>query len=191
MALCYDKLSKEVNDRIWYRSTSAFAFLVDAPYTLGHSQLVLKILKPIQEEHIFAKASIHAAKCIETLSTKLRSKLTLQRKEWRQLAIYTETSGCYEKTLVLRVSADEEADTYKVHLVPYFASHLEATGRLYRGTHNKEKGRTGGLLHWLGQREVLVDYDMRHGRSDPIVMGRIDSFNLSQLASFLCGGRVK
>jgi hypothetical protein len=187
MALCYGKLRKEVDDRIWYRSRGAFAFLVDAPHTFGHSQLVLKIRKSTQEECIFARASIHAAKCVGTLRTKLPS----QRKEWQRLAKYTGTSGRYEKTLVLRVSADEEADTYKVHLVPYFASHLEATGKLYRATHNKEEDETGGLLHWLGQREVLLDYDMRHGRNDPIVRERIESFNLPKLASFLGSRRTR
>jgi hypothetical protein len=190
MALCYDELRKEVDARIWYRSTGAFAFLVDAPHTLGHSQLVLKVCESTQEEHIFATASIHAAICIETLRTKLCTKVPSRRKEWRQLAEYTGTSGSYKKTLVLRVSADEEADTYKVHLVPYFASHLQATGNLFRATHHRKEG-TGGLIHWLGLREVLLDYDMRHGRNDPIVMERINSFNLPKLASFFYSGKVR
>jgi len=109
MALCYDKLRKEVDDRIWYRSRGAFAFLVDAPHTFGHSQLVLKIRKSTQEERIFARASIHAAKCVGTLRTKLPS----QRKEWQRLAKYTGTSGRYEKTLEamgLALEKGESAD---------------------------------------------------------------------------------
>lgn len=191
MALPFEELRNKVDDRIWYRSTGAFAFLIYTPHTLGHSQLVLKICESTQEGRIFAMASIHAAKCIEILRTKLCTKPSIKRKEWRRLVTYTRTSGLYKKTLVLRVSADEEADTYKMHLVPYFASHLEATGKLYRAIHNKEASKTGGLLHWLGQREVLLDYDIRDGFNDPIVKERIDSFNLPKLASFLLSGRAR
>jgi len=187
MAMRFYELREMVDKQIWYCTNHAFAFLVDGPYTLGHSQLVLKISKSTEEEDNFKEASIHAAKCVKTFRTKLHS----QSKKWPQLANYTETSGSYVKTLVLKVSADEEDDTYKVHLVPYFSSHCEATRKLYRETHKKEEG-TGGLVHWLGRRECKVDYDIRDGRSNPIVKERIKSFNLQQLASFLCSsGRMR
>lgn len=181
MALSYDNLRAEVADRIWYRANGVFAFLVDAPHTFGHSELVLKIRTSGHEERFFAKAAGDAAKCIRLLRTKLPSRRT----EWRQLADYTKTSGPYKKTLVLRVSVDEKANTYKVHLVPYFKSHLGSTGKLYRATHDIREHQTGGLLHWLGQREVLLDYDMRHGREDAAVRKRIESFRLPQLARVL------
>jgi len=186
MAMRYYKLREVVEKRIWYCSNHTFAFLVDRPYTLGHSQLVLKISKSTEEEDNFAKSSKHTAKCVKTLRTKLNG----QSKNWPQLARYTETSGSYIKTLVLRVSADEEDDTYKVHLVPYFASHHESTRKLYRETHKKKEG-TGGLVHWLGRRECQVDCDIRDGYSNPIVKERIKSFDLEQLAAFLCSGKTR
>jgi hypothetical protein len=186
MAMRFQELREMVKDRIWYCSNQAFTFLVDAPYTLGHSQLVLKVSKSAEEEYNFAKASIHATKCIRIL----RNKLHNRSKEWPQLAKYTETSGSYLKTLVLKVSADEEDDTYKVHLVPYFASHLETTITLYRETLRKKKG-IGGLVYWLGRRECQVDCDISDRRDAPIVKDLIRSFNLPQLASFLCNRRIK
>jgi hypothetical protein len=74
---------------------------------------------------------------------------------------------------------------YKVHLVPYFASHLDATNRLYQVLNDADESAVGGLLHWIGQRERLVDYDMRHGREDKVVRARIASFKLEQLAPVL------
>jgi hypothetical protein len=192
MAYDYDTLRHKVKDRIWYPNKDkdgdedAFAYLVDTPYTLGHSQLVLKISKSTEEKDNFANVSKHVAKCIKTLSTKLHC----QSKKWPQLAKYTLTSDSYLKTLVLRVSADEEDDTYKVHLVPYFTSHLNATRKLFRAIHNKEEG-IGGLVHWLGQREVFGEYDMRDGRDDPIVKERIKSFKLQDLATFLLSGKER
>jgi hypothetical protein len=181
MALSYDKLRAEVDDRIWYRANRAFAFLVDAPHTFGHSQLVLKVSTSDEEEWFFSKAAGHAAKCIR----RLRTQLPRHRRAWRQLADYTKTKGVYKKTLILRVSADEEADTYKIHLVPYFASHLKSTRKLYQGTHDLPEKKTGGLLHWLGLREVLLDYDMRQGRTHATVKNRISCFKLDRLASAL------
>jgi hypothetical protein len=90
---------------------------------------------------------------------------------------------------VLRVSANEERNTYKIHLVPYFKSHLDATNKLYKVTHDKEPKDKGGLLHWLGQREVILDYDMRDGRDNKLVKTRINSYNLQQLALKLRGKR--
>ena len=185
MALSYDKLRAKVADRIWYRANGAFAFLVDAPHTFGHSQLVLKVPTSCHEERSFAKAAGHAAKCVGLL----RMKLPTRRTAWRQLTDYTMTSGPYKKTLVLRVSADEEVNTYKVHLVPYFKSHLDTTGKLYRATHHIRGHKTGGLLHWIGQREVLLDYDMRLGRGNAAVRARIESFRLPQLARVLASAR--
>lgn len=179
--MSYDKLLAEVDDRIWYRADRAFAFLVDAPHTFGHSQLVLKVSTSDQEERFFSKAAGHVAKCIR----RLRTQLPRRSRTWRQLADYTNTKGTYKKTLILRVSADEGADTYKIHLIPYFASHLKSTRKLYQATHNLGEKKTGGLLHWLGLREVLLDYDMRQGRAQATVKNRISTFKLDLLASAL------
>ena len=185
MALTFSKLRKETADRIWYSANGAFAFLVDAPHTFGHSQLVVAI-QPNKEDESFSTVAHHIAACIKKLRTSLPSP---SDDKWRSLAEYTRSSGPYEKTLVLRVSADEKKDMYKIHLVPYFKSHLDATNKLYRVTHDKGRKDKGGLLHWLGQREVIVDYDMRDGRDNKLVKTRIKSFRLQQLALMLHGNR--
>lgn len=183
MAMQYHELREKVDKRIWYFSNHSFTFLVDAPYTLGHSQLVLKIGKKTKEEDNFAKASIHIANCIKIFSTKLKQ--CDQSNKWTQLANYTKTEGSYVKTLVLRVSADEEGDTYKVHLVPYFESHSMDTEALYQKTYNVSKG-TGGLVYWLGKNEHKVEIDLLPNRDHPVVKKRIRSFRLEELTSFLC-----
>lgn len=178
MALTFSKLRKKTADRIWYCENGAFAFLVDAPLTFGHSQLVVAI-QPKKEDESFSTVAHHIAACIKKLRTSLPSP---RDGKWKPLAEYTRSCGPYEKTLVLRVSADEKRNMYKIHLVPYFKSHLDATNKLYRVTHDKGRKGKGGLLHWLGQREVIVDYDMRDGRDSKLVKTRIKSFRLKQLA---------
>lgn len=180
MARPVKELRNEVRDRIWYSRDGAFAFLIYTPHTFGHSQLVVAMpFDKEKEDEAFLKAAPHIAACIRILRNSLSSP---SDREWESLAEYTISSGAYEKTLVLRVSADEEKNTYKVHLVPYFKSHLDATNKLYQVTHDKKPTKKGGLLHWLGQREVIVDYDMRHGTDDKCVKNRIESFRLHQLA---------
>jgi len=181
----FRKLRKKVADRIWYSVNGAFAFLVDTPHTFGHSQLVVSI-RSDKEDKSFSKAADHIVACIRKLRTSLPCP---GDHKWRSLAKYTRSSGPYEKTLVLRVSADEEGNMYKIHLVPYFKSHLNATNKLYRVTHDKKRNDKGGLLHWLGQREVILDYDMRDGRDNDLVKARINSFRLQQLALRLRGNR--
>src|SRR2546428_14009630 len=120
MAMTFDKLRDVVRDRTWYRARGVFAFLVNAPLTLGHSQLVVKTPQSDTEERSFAAAAPHVANCIRVLRTRLPSH---GRKSWQSLTQYTKTSGGYRKTLVLKASAEEPKGIYKVHLVPYFASH--------------------------------------------------------------------
>ncbi|OGP55993.1 MAG: hypothetical protein A2Y65_03670 [Deltaproteobacteria bacterium RBG_13_52_11] len=177
-----DNVPEHLRDRTWYSEGNAYAFLVDAPITLGHSQLKAKTDDAQQEEDSFNSAARHVAKCIGMLRTTLSN---LKFDKWNALARYTNTSGKYEKTLVLKASANEAKDEYKIHLVPYFGSHLTATTRLHCAMQGIESQAPGGLLHWVGQRERVVDYDMRDGRVDETVRGRIASFNLPQLASEL------
>jgi len=176
---------KQIRDRTWYENDDAYAFLVDAPHTFGHSQLVVRI-RSDKEDESFSKAAPHIAACIRKFRTSLPDP---GGRNWKSLAHYTRSSGSYKKTLVLRVSANEERNTYKIHLVPYFKSHLDATNKLYQVTHDKEPKDKGGLLHWLGQREVILDYDMRDGRDNKLVKTRINSFSLQQLALKLRGKR--
>jgi len=73
------------------------------------------------------------------------------------LAKLTITDGDYIKTLILRTSANEENNEYKVHLVPYFSSHASSCKNRYTAIHSVSPGTTGGLLGWLGVRETIAD----------------------------------
>ncbi|OGP92620.1 MAG: hypothetical protein A2Z19_07660 [Deltaproteobacteria bacterium RBG_16_54_18] len=178
----FEGIPDELRDRAWYARDGVYAFLVDAPITLGHSQFKVSLNDAQREEDAFNGAAGHIVKCIGVLRTTL---CNIKLEEWAALTHYTGTSGEYKKTLVLRASAKESKYEYKIHLVPYFHSHLCATNRLHAAIQNLEPNVSGGLLHWVGQRERIVDYDMRHGRDDEIVKKRIESFNLPRLASEL------
>lgn len=185
MKATFGNVPDYLRDRTWYVGVDAYAFLVDAPITLGHSQLKVSVNHSQYEEDVFSSAAGHIAKCIRIIRTTLRS---LDVDQWSSLARYTGTSGEFKKTLLLKASANEAEDEYKIHLVPYFSSHLSATNKLYAAIQEIESNEPGGLLHWVGQRERIVDYDMRSGRNDKTVRKRIESFNLPQLASKLrCG----
>jgi hypothetical protein len=177
-------ISAEVPDplrkRTWYSQPQAYAFLVDAPLSFAHSQLRITTAKSEPEEVAFANASSHVASCVRVLRTVLPNAIA----SWESLARYTNTSGPYQKTLILKVSADEKPYEYKFHLVPFFSSHLDSANRLYQATHNQPAGKSGGLLHWVGEREVIVDYDVRD-RSDPNTIARLNTFALDDLAMLL------
>jgi len=167
-----------LRDRAWYTENSAYAFLVHAPIALGHSQLTVSIAPGIHEEDAFSLAAKHIAICIGRLRSTFKH---LDLREWGPLAQYTVTSGHYVKTLLLKASANEDQKEYKVHLVPCFSSHIEAANDLFRARFRK--GEPGGLLHWIGQREHLVDYDTL--KLDAVAEERIKSFCLTSLAAIL------
>ena len=93
----------ELRERRWYTGKDVYAFLVDAPITFGHSQLVITVNSTAEEEK-FESAARHIANCIRILRTTLCS---LDLKQWDALARDTRTSGGYTKTLVLKASANE------------------------------------------------------------------------------------
>lgn len=177
-----DNVPTDLRDRAWYSHGDTYVFLVDKPITFGHSQLRVATAPTQHEETSFATAAIHVVKCIRILRQKL-SKVSFE--DWRALADYTETSGRYMKTLVLKASAQDSPDEYKIHLVPYFDSHLEATKTLYWSGKEPPPRHAellpGGLLHWVGQREWIADYD---GNRDP-GKRRVSSFDLPRLANLL------
>lgn len=166
--------------RAWYAENSAYAFLVDAPIAFGHSQLVLSISPGMPEEDAFTLAAKHIAICIGRFRS---SFVNLDLLEWGQLAKYTGTSGDYVKTLILRASASERQGQYKVHLVPCFSSHIESANDLFQARF-RESG-SGGLLHWIGEREHLVDYDTLPRPLDEVAEARVKSFCLTGLACIL------
>jgi len=165
-------------DRTWYTETSAYAFLVCAPIAFGHYQLVVSISPGIHEEDAFSLSAKHIATCIGRFHSIF---MRLDLAEWGPLAQYTITSGHYVKTLVLKASANESQTDYKVHLVPCFSSHIEAANDLFRARFGMRD--EGGLLHWIGEREHLVDYDTLP--LDAVAEERIKSFCLTGLAAIL------
>jgi len=167
--------------RVWYDENSAYASLVDAPITFGHSQLKFSVPHGLHEEDAFSLAAKHIATCIGRFRSTF---LSLNIEEWGPLAQYTGTSGRYVKTLILRASANEDrGKEYKVHLVPCFSSHIESANELFQ----KRFGRSesGGLLPWIGEREHLVDYDKDMSPSADIANKRVESFGLTGLAAVL------
>jgi len=178
--VCYENISEKYRDRVWYHcGDEAHAFLVDAPITFGHSQLWVKRGDSIAEEEVFKIAATHIEKCIGVLRTVLPCKV----EQWQEIATYTRTSGDYVKTLILRASASEKQCEYKIHLVPLFASHNYAANALYRITLGKESGY-GGLLHWVGERESIVDHDSEDRESSAYKV-RMHGFRLNDLAEAL------
>jgi hypothetical protein len=170
---------EHLRDRAWYNETSAYAFLVHAPITFGHSQLVVSVAPCIHEEDAFSLAAKHMAICI----ARLRSTFVgLDLEGWSKLAQYSVTSGHYVKTLVLKASANENQGEYKIHLIPCFLSHIEAANALFWARFGK-KQTGGGLLYWIGRREDLVDYDT--SPLDTVAEERIKTFCLTGLATFL------
>lgn len=180
----YTKLKNMVEDRIWYDSKEAFAFLVDAPMTFGHSQLVTKVDGELQEKDRFSKAAKHIAECIGILETTLNN---IKLDKWEALAKYTKTADDYKKTLIVRASAEEKPEVYKAHLVPYFSSHHEDTINQFNEDHDfLGSKKVGGLVSWLGKRERVIDNVIEIlGRDNGDVKKRIDSFKLIELTEEL------
>ena len=172
-------IPEHLRDRVWYDENAAYAFLVHAPITFAHSQLAVTVSPCIQEEDMFSLAAKHIGICIGRLRSTIA---TLDLTQWDPLSRYTETSGQYAKTLVLRASASERQGQYKIHLVPCFASHIEASNELFWERFDKKR-EGGGLLHWIGKREHIVDKDTIPLGSD--AEKRISSFCLTGLAAIL------
>lgn len=169
--------------REWY-SAPAFAhikaitvYLVDAPISFGHSQLVVDLSEDRPEEDVFAIVAHHIAKCVRALREVLPKVIW----SYGQLTDYTDTTGSYLKTAILRASTNEDRLQYKVHLVPLFGSHLEDIKLLHQKTQHLESPTAGGMLHWLGEREAIVDHDARD-RNSRAYHERVASFRLDALA---------
>lgn len=175
-----NNIPDELYDRTWYVENSAYAFLVDKPITFGHSQLRISITPGIREEDTFSLAAKHIAICIGRFRSTFEN---INLAEWSPLAQYTETSGQYLKTLVLKASANENQNEYKVHLAPCFSHHIDAANNLFwEQVSKREEG--GGLLHWIGKREHVVDCDASQMDSDTR-QKLIESFCLTGLAEIL------
>lgn len=155
----YDEIQKKLNRDTKSCSTLSYIFLVRAPLTFGHSQIVTKFLSVGQqcEADLFEMVAPTIKGAICVFEKVLGSEWLHKSPEFAELAALTRTHKRYIKTLVLRSSAKENREgEYKVHLVPYFDSHAEECQERYRTIHHLDSG-TGGLLGWLGERETEVD----------------------------------
>ena len=174
--------------RTWYElcdnDLNITLMIVEAPITFGHSQLILTTHKKIEEDVKFEMASFVIKRCLPIIKECIPS--AVENDTWKKLKEYTGTKGRYIKTLILRASADENENQYKVHLVPYFNSHFCSTKRLFRQNRNVDKNCTGGLLRWLGKREKVLDDEIEIWRcTDRFPVTLIDSFKLIKLAALL------
>jgi hypothetical protein len=133
-------------------------FLSRSPLTFGHSQLLIPSLGDCEQD-LFRLAAEIVYNVISTFTTVFGNLKLLHEKEiFKPLAKNTLTRGSYNKTLVLRTSAQESnGKEYKVHLVPYFQSHAELCRKRFHSLHAVTPEQVGGLLGWLGEREDDVD----------------------------------
>jgi hypothetical protein len=127
--------------------TEARIFLVDSPLTFAHSQLAFKLSEGLysEESSCFQIAAEIVKKAISAFNQLLSSNII---DHFKELAEFTGTEMNYIKTLVLRASAKEDREEYKIHLVPYFESHATACQKRYTVIHCNNQ--PGGLLGWLG-----------------------------------------
>jgi hypothetical protein len=132
-------------------------FLSRSPLTFGHSQLLIPY-DGDSEQDLFRLASEIICKAISTFSAMFSDdKPPHQEEIFEPLAKMTLTGGHYVRTLVLRASANESSNEYKVHLVPYFKSHKELCRKRFHSLHTVTPDKEGGLLGWIGEREDIVD----------------------------------
>lgn len=145
-------------------------YLVNRPLTFGHSQLVMPIpmkLRPTEEQEkknepfesdFFEYASIIIKRAIKGFEEAFRKDKLHSEAKFCDLAKRTLSYGRYEKTIIMRVSADEDPkEVYKVHLVPYFESNAALCQERYCSVQKVSPDKRGGLIGWLGDRETEVD----------------------------------
>lgn len=175
-------------ERTWYElcdnDIQVTVMIVEAPLTFGHSQLILKTHKDIDEDVKFETASFVIKKCLPIIRRYIP--IAVENDSWKKLRDYADTKGCYIKTLILKASAAEDKNQYKVHLAPYFDSHLCSTTLLFHRDRDVDKNCKGGLLRWLGEREKRLDDEIEIWRDTchfPTEL--VASFELIKLADFL------
>jgi len=183
-----DKYPNTMNKRTWLpklpSDKNIRVFLVESPLTFGHSQLILTTEEVISEENMFDMSSSVIKDSIQILKQKLPE--AIENRGWKTLRDYTKTSGRLIKILILRVSADEAEKQYKVHIVPYFESHLCLTTLLFQKGRDVDLKKTGGMIRWLGEQEKRLDDQIEIWRGTcHFPKALVKSFNLIKLAEYL------
>jgi hypothetical protein len=183
-----EKHHNTIEGRTWLMRSSEnnhiSVYLVESPLTFGHSQLILTTKRIIPEEDMFGTASSVIKECLPIINEKLPK--ALENPTWKTLREYTKTRGQLVKNLILKVSANEAECQYKIHIVPYFESHLCLTNLLFQQGRDVSKSKTGGLIRWLGEQERKLDDQIEIWRDTchfPTVL--VESFELVKLAGYL------
>ena len=185
---------KEENDNEYEIVTRIF--LSHTPLTFGHSQLIMKCLgdkRQLKESARFEYVAQIIKNSISVFEQVFgQEELHIRQYELKRLTEISRTSGKYIKTLILRSSADEDANEgyteYKVHLVPYFTSQAANCKSRYCTLHFRNDDKTGGLLGWLGERETEVDrwQESPHPWANNLNKIACEDWKISKLASLLC-----
>ena len=175
-------------ERTWYElcdnDVHVTVMIVEAPLTFGHSQLILRTERIIPEEDMFGMSSSVIKECLPIINEKLPK--ALENPVWKTVREYTKISGRLLKTLILKVSANEAERQYKVHIVPYFESHLCLTTILFQQGRDVDKSKTGGLIRWLGEQEKRLDDQIEIWRdTSHFPTALVESFELIKLAEYL------
>jgi len=147
--------------RTWFRLKNLIGidvrlFLFRVPFTFGHSELVIKF----RSRNCHRESDrFHYAACLIERAIVVFNQVLIPSiiKKFKPYAKITFTKGKYIKTLILRVSADEKSNVYKVHLIPYFESHAEACQKRFTSIHSVSPKEKGGLIGWLGERDNIID----------------------------------
>jgi hypothetical protein len=162
-------MKDNLKDRTWFSRPKATGdpfdiqiYLVNAPLTFGHSQLIASFSGDPNSPHCdettrFSLIVPYIGMALKTFQQAFGTTMIHRRIDFAPLAKLTMTDGDYIKTLILRASANEKKTEYKVHLVPYFTSHASACKNRFTAIHSVNPEKTGGLLGWLGMRETIAD----------------------------------
>lgn len=181
----FKAFKRRVSSQVWYeKPNGSYIFLTQEPLTFGHSQLRMVTKYDWSEEIAYIKASQQVGKAIAALTEVLANQCV--QEQFPALSNYTGRKGAYIKTAVLRVSAEEARNEYKVHLCPIWESGLEKSGELLRRSAPwLPEGQNGGLINWLGHRETLTYTDAHSPETKGLFAQKVEEWRLPSLASLL------
>jgi len=148
-----------MKNRVWLnrkvKDGNCIIFIVDKPLTFGHSQLIYTVPKKMDENALFYDISHLITKALYTMNVVFKNNEIHKNNDFFKLAYNTHCFGKYIKTLILKASASEKENEYKIHLVPYFQSNEELCKKNFQ--QNFKIDSIGGLLNFMGNREKYVD----------------------------------
>ena len=189
--------------RVWYKQENVkntwsevskypHIFLVNAPLTFGHSQLVFPAppgADSVNESTLFGQAAVLIEYVLKVFKTVFGDEKLRVEAPFQKLAEDTYSSGKYIKTLILRTSADDAPNKkIKFHLVPYFESNEAACYKRFHSIRNRASpDQKGGMIGWLGERETEVDNWSVDGFPGPLPLDQTgrDIWKLPELANRL------